>query len=70
VGRQQRVRQFPDRDLVQPTVEVARVIGAVAKANLSQRMALEIEGDRWRRIPPHRPNRQHDVEQLGSFASR
>src|SRR5437870_1838851 len=31
-------------DLVQPTVEVARVIGAVAKGDLSQRMALEIEG--------------------------
>src|SRR5207248_977281 len=31
-------------DLVQPTVEVARVIGAVAKGDLSQRMAIEIEG--------------------------
>src|SRR5437016_4779024 len=31
-------------DLVQPTVEVARVIGAVAKGDLSQRMALDIEG--------------------------
>jgi signal transduction histidine kinase/DNA-binding response OmpR family regulator/HAMP domain-containing protein len=31
-------------DLVQPTSEVARVIGEVAKGNLSQRMALEIEG--------------------------
>ena len=27
-------------DLVQPTIEVARVIGAVAKGNLSQTMAL------------------------------
>jgi len=29
-------------DLVQPTTEVARVIGAVAKGDLSQSMALEI----------------------------
>ena len=31
-------------DLVQPTTEVARVIGAVAKGDLSQAMALEIDG--------------------------
>ena len=31
-------------DLVQPTTEVARVIGAVAKGDLSQTMALDIEG--------------------------
>ena len=31
-------------DLVQPIVEVARVIGAVAKGDLSQTMALEIDG--------------------------
>ncbi|MDQ3265756.1 MAG: HAMP domain-containing protein, partial [Myxococcota bacterium] len=31
-------------DLVQPTAEVARVIGAVAKGDLSQNMALDIEG--------------------------
>jgi len=31
-------------DLVQPTSEVARVIGAVAKGDLSQTMALDIEG--------------------------
>jgi methyl-accepting chemotaxis protein len=31
-------------DLAQPTTEVARVIGAVAKGDLSQTMALEIEG--------------------------
>ncbi|HEV2084748.1 MAG TPA: HAMP domain-containing protein [Gemmatimonadales bacterium] len=31
-------------DLVQPTSEVARVIGAVAKGDLSQTMSLEIEG--------------------------
>ena len=31
-------------DMVQPTTEVARVIGAVAKGDLSQTMAVEIEG--------------------------
>jgi len=31
-------------DMVQPTVEVARVIGAVAKGDLSQSMSVEIEG--------------------------
>ena len=31
-------------DLVHPTSEIARVIGAVAKGDLSQTMALEIEG--------------------------
>src|SRR5246500_4744892 len=57
-------------DLVQPTAEVARVIGAVAKGDLAQTMALEIEG---------RPLKGEFlrtakvvntmVEQLGSFAS-
>ena len=31
-------------DLSKPTAEINRVIGAVAKGDLSQRMALEIEG--------------------------
>ncbi|CAA9514814.1 MAG: Two-component system sensor histidine kinase/response regulator hybrid, partial [uncultured Solirubrobacteraceae bacterium] len=31
-------------DLVRPTIEVGRVIGAVADGDLSQKMALEIEG--------------------------
>jgi HAMP domain-containing protein/signal transduction histidine kinase/CheY-like chemotaxis protein len=31
-------------DMVQPTAEVARVIGAVAKGDLSQSMAVEIDG--------------------------
>jgi HAMP domain-containing protein len=31
-------------DLVQPTTEVARVIGAVAKGDLSRTMALDVEG--------------------------
>src|SRR4051812_10151557 len=57
-------------DLVQPTTEVARVIGAVAKGDLGQTMQLEIEG---------RPLRGEFlrigkvvntmVGQLGSFAS-
>ena len=57
-------------DLAQPTTEVARVIGAVAKGDLSQTMALEIEG---------RPIRGEFlrtgkivntmVDQLSSFAS-
>ena len=56
--------------MVQPTTEVARVIGAVAKGDLSQIMALEIDG---------RPLRGEFlrigkivntmVEQLASFAS-
>ena len=57
-------------DMVQPTTEVARVIGAVAKGDLAQKMAVEIES---------RPLRGEFlrigkvvntmVEQLGSFAS-
>ncbi|HET9627937.1 MAG TPA: HAMP domain-containing protein, partial [Novosphingobium sp.] len=31
-------------DMVQPTTEVARVIGSVAKGDLSQTMAVEIDG--------------------------
>ena len=31
-------------DVVQPSTEVARVIGAVAKGDLSQTMALEVDG--------------------------
>ena len=31
-------------DMVQPTAEVARVIGAVAKGDLSQAMTVEIDG--------------------------
>src|SRR6476469_1205313 len=57
-------------DMVQPTTEVARVIGSVAKGDLSQSMTVEIDG---------RPLRGEFlrigkvvntmVEQLGSFAS-
>src|SRR5438105_4687994 len=61
-------------DLVQPTEEVARVIGAVAKGDLSQRIALEddtaTEGlplkGQFQRIG-RTVNRM--VDQLGSFAS-
>ena len=31
-------------DMVQPTTEVARVIGSVAKGDLAQKMAVEIQG--------------------------
>ena len=57
-------------DMVQPTTEVARVIGSVAKGDLSQTMSVEIDG---------RPLRGEFlrigkvvntmVEQLASFAS-
>src|SRR5438270_76221 len=57
-------------DLARPTVEVARVIGAVAKGDLAQRIALEVDG---------RPLQGEFlqigttvntmVDQLGSFAS-
>jgi HAMP domain-containing protein/signal transduction histidine kinase/DNA-binding response OmpR family regulator len=57
-------------DMVQPTAEVARVIGAVAKGDLSQRIPTEIDGVPLRgeflRIG-NTVNRM--VEQLGSFAS-
>src|SRR5438132_248275 len=57
-------------DLVQPTVEVARVIGAVARGDLEQRMALEIEGrslqGEFLRIGT---TVNTMVDQLGSFAS-
>jgi HAMP domain-containing protein/signal transduction histidine kinase/CheY-like chemotaxis protein len=57
-------------DMVQPTTEVARVIGAVAKGDLSQTMAVEIDGRSLRgeflRIGKVVNTM---VEQLGSFAS-
>jgi CheY-like chemotaxis protein/signal transduction histidine kinase/HAMP domain-containing protein len=57
-------------DLVQPTVEVARVIGAVARGDLEQRMTLEIEGrpleGEFLRIGT---TVNTMVDQLGSFAS-
>ena len=57
-------------DLVQPTEEVARVIGAVAKGDLSQRIPLEHEGTplkgEFLRIGT---TVNTMVDQLGSFAS-
>jgi len=57
-------------DMVQPTAEVARVIGAVAKGDLSQTMTVEIDGRPLRgeflRIGKVVNNM---IEQLGSFAS-
>ena len=48
-------------DMVQPTAEVARVIGAVAKGDLSQ---SDDRRDRRpaaaRRVPAHRQGREHD----------
>ena len=57
-------------DMVQPITEVARVIGSVAKGDLSQTMAVEIDGRALRgeflRIGQVVNTM---VEQLGSFAS-
>ena len=57
-------------DLVQPTSEVARVIGAVAKGDLSQSMSLDIEGrplmGEFLRIGK---TVNSMVDQLSSFAS-
>ena len=57
-------------DMVQPTNEVARVIGAVAKGDLSQHMATEIDGRELKgeflRIGKIVNTM---VDQLGSFAS-
>ncbi len=57
-------------DLVQPTNEVARVIGAVARGDLSQTMALEVDGrpvkGEFLRIAKVVNTM---VDQLGSFAS-
>jgi methyl-accepting chemotaxis protein len=57
-------------DLVHPTTETARVIGAVAQGDLSQTMALEID-DRPLRGEFLRTARTINtmVDQLGSFAS-
>ena len=64
-----RVNELID-DLVHPTSETARVIGAVAQGNLSQKMAEEI-GDRKLKgqflTTASTINRM--VEQLGSFAA-
>src|SRR5205807_2177510 len=57
-------------DLVQPTTEVARVITAVAKGDLSQTMALEIEGRPLTGAFLKTAKTVNTmVEQLGAFAS-
>src|SRR6202011_1978259 len=57
-------------DLVQPSTEVARVIGAVAKADLTQKMALEVEGRSLKGDFLHTARVVNTmVDQLNSFAS-
>src|SRR5688572_30967049 len=57
-------------DLVHPVSETARVIGAVAKGDLSQMMALEIEGRQLAGEFLRTAKTVNTmVEQLGSFAS-
>src|SRR6266403_2057992 len=57
-------------DLVQPTSEMARVIGAVAKGDLSQTMATEIEGRPLKGEFMHTAKTVNAmVGQLGAFAS-
>jgi HAMP domain-containing protein len=57
-------------DLLQPTAEVARVIGAVAKGDLAQTMAIEIEGRALKGEFLRTAKVVNTmVEQLGSFAS-
>src|ERR1700685_2255685 len=57
-------------DLVQPSTEVARVIGAVAKGDLSQNMPLEVDGRPLRGEFLHTARVVNTmVQQLNSFAS-
>ena len=57
-------------DLVQPSTEVARVIGAVAKGDLSQTMSLDVDGRPLRGEFLHTARVVNTmVEQLNSFAS-
>ncbi|MBI5368429.1 MAG: HAMP domain-containing protein, partial [Planctomycetes bacterium] len=57
-------------DLVQPTTEMNRVIGAVAKGDLSQRMSLDIEGRTLKGEFLRTAKTVNSmVAQLGSFAS-
>ena len=57
-------------DLVHPTSEMARVIGAVAKGDLSQTMAMEIEGRPLEGEFLRTAKTVNTmVDQLGSFAS-
>ena len=57
-------------DLVRPTTEMARVIGAVAKGDLSQSMALEVDGRPLKgQFLRAASTANTMVDQLGSFAS-
>jgi HAMP domain-containing protein/CheY-like chemotaxis protein/signal transduction histidine kinase len=57
-------------DLVRPTTEMARVIGAVAKGDLSQSMALEVDGRPLKgQFLRSAETANTMVEQLGNFAS-
>src|ERR1700687_3543843 len=57
-------------DLVHPSTEVARVIGAVAKGDLTQKMALEVEGRSLKGEFLHTARVVNTmVDQLNSFAS-
>ena len=57
-------------DLVRPTTEMARVIGAVAKGDLSQSMELEVDGRRLRgQFLRAATTANTMVSQLSSFAS-
>ena len=57
-------------DLVQPSTEVARVIGAVAKGDLSQNMAVEVDGRSLKGEFLHTARVVNTmVAQLNSFAS-
>src|ERR671931_454434 len=57
-------------DLSTPTAEINRVIGAVAKGDLSQRMALEIEGQPLKgEFLRSGKTVNTMVDQLGTFAS-
>jgi len=57
-------------DLVHPTSETARVIGAVAQGDLSQKMALEVDGDPLQgEFLRTAMTINKMVDQLGSFAS-
>ena len=57
-------------DLVRPTTEMARVIGAVAKGDLSQTMALDVDGRALKgQFLRSATTANKMVEQLSSFAS-
>ena len=57
-------------DLVRPTTEMARVIGSVAKGDLSQSMALEVDGRPLRgQFLSAASTANTMVDQLSSFAS-